>query len=449
MKILKKILQLKRKRIKFFTTPSHNQRMPFKSKLGQAYYNLDMSEVDGLDNLNAPQNCILDFEEELEQIYNSGFSHILTNGSTQGILALMLSVLNKNDKVLCAVNCHKCVHNGLILTGAQPIWVTPNFNKEFGFYTSISAKTIENEIIKNPDAKCLIITNPTYDGAISDTEKISAICQKHNIILIVDEAHGGLYNFDRTLGIPAIELGADAAVQSLHKTCAAVNPAAIVHLSKNSKISKSKLIEALNLISTTSPSFALMVNIEETIKFLNSKKGKNELQKLIEYITSITHEIKQLKNIELFSEYNDITKIVVKTTKLSAEEAANIIYKKFKIECEIQHEHALTFLCGIGTKKKELKQLLKALKFIDKIQMNKEAIFYEPIIPPTKIMNTTPQEAYSSKTEEVPLENAIDKTCAEIITTYPPGIPILTYGEKISKEHKSFLDIKNKIRIVK
>lgn len=449
MNFLKKLLQLKKKKISYFTTPSHAQKSLFKSVLGEKYYKLDLSEVDGLDNLNESEGCILDLENELCEIYNSGFTHMLTNGSTQGILALMLAVLKKGDKVICAVNCHKSVHNGLLLTGAEPVWVYPNFNKEFGIYTSITATEIEKAIKTTPDAKCLIITTPTYDGAISNVEKISAICKEHNIIFIVDEAHGGLCNFDKTIGIPAIQLGADASVQSLHKTCGAVNPAALVHLAKDSKISQNRLMEALNLISTTSPSFALMINIEETVKFLNSKKGRKALQKLIDSISATIHNAKQFEHIKLFTENNDITKIIVKPCRISAEETAQILYLKFKLECEIQHKSALTFLCGIGTTEKKLKKLFNALKYIEKISKKREIIELEQDEPPKKIMNSSLQQAYNSDYTEVLLKDAIGKSCAQIITPYPPGIPVLTYGERICDEHLAFIDPEFKIRIVK
>lgn len=449
MNFIKNLLQLKKKKIGFFTTPSHSQIPPFKSVLGKEYYKYDLSEVDGLDNLNNPEGCILELEEELSKIYNSGFSHILTNGSTQGILALMLATLQKGDKVLCAVNCHKSVHNGLILTGAEPIWIYSNFNQEFGVYTSLSVSTVEKAIESEPEAKCLIITSPTYDGAISDIERISELCKEHNITLIVDEAHGGLWNFDKTIGIPAIQLGADASVQSLHKTCGAVNPAAILHLSSGSKISKSRIMDALNLISTTSPSYALMANIEETVKFLNSKNGQKEIQKLTEQISKLIHKLKGFNHIKFFAEDNDITKILIKTSRISAEETSEILYSKFKLECEIQHANSLTFLCGIGTDEKKLKKLLNALKYIEKISKNREDIEFQDINPPQKIMAMSMQDAFNTNYEEILPADAIGKTCAEIVTTYPPGIPILTYGERVCEEHLAFLDSEIKIRIVK
>lgn len=449
MSIIKNLKQIKRKKINYFTTPSHSQSVLFKSVLGSDYYKNDLSEVDGVDNLNNPSGSILEFHEKLKEIYSSGYSHILTNGSTQGVLALMLATLKRGDKVLCAANSHKCVYNGLILTGAKPVWIYPRFNEEFGVYTTISTTAIEKVINENSDAKCLIITNPTYDGAISNIEKISELCKVHDIILIVDEAHGALWNFDRTIGSPAILSGADASVQSLHKTCGAVNPAALVHLSLSSKINKTQLLDALSLISTTSPSFPVMANIEETIAFLNSKQGKKEINKLTQNTMNLISKIKEFQYIRIFYSNNDITKLLIHPTRISAEEVSEILYKKFKIECEVQHKYALTFVCGVGTTEKKLKQLLKALTFINKISKKREDLFIESIKPPHKAVIKSPRDAFYSDYEEVLPEEAIDKISAGLITTYPPGIPVLAYGEMISADHVKLLDAEIKIRIVK
>lgn len=449
MSIIKNLKQIKRKNINFFTTPSHSQFPTFKSVLGKDYYKNDISEVDVADNLNNPSASILDFHEHLKEIYSSGYSHILTNGSTQGVLALMLATLKKNDKVLCAINCHKCVHNGLVLTGAKPVWISPRFNEEFGIYTTISTTVIEKTIKENSDAKCLIITNPTYDGAISNIEKIAEICKANDIILIVDEAHGALWNFDRTIGSPAILSGADASVQSLHKTCGAVNPSALVHLSLSSKINKIQLLDALNLISTTSPSFPLMANVEETVDFLNSKIGKKEINKLTQNAMHLISKVKEFQYLRIYYSNNDITKILIHPTRIPAEEVSNILYKKFKIECEIQHKNALTFICGIGTTDKKFKKLLQALSYVNKISKKREDLLIESVVPPQKVMIKSPRDAFYAEYEEVLPADAVGRISAQLITTYPPGIPVLTYGEMITAEHITFLDPEVKIRIVK
>lgn len=449
MSLIKKILQLKRKCCTLFTTPSHGQKMPFKSLLGEKYYTFDMSEIDGLDNLNNPKECILELEEQLQKNYFSKLSVPLTNGSTQGILALLLAVLKPHDKVLAASNCHKSVHNAIILSGAEPVWVTPNFNSDFGIFTSISPTDIEAKLNEIKDIRCVVITNPTYDGSISNIEKIANVCKEKNIVLIVDEAHGGLWNFDKTIGTPAILCGADASVQSLHKTCGAVNPTAILHLSKNSAISTQRLLSTLNLISTTSPAYPSIINIEETVTFLSSKKGQKALDTLSLNIMETRKKIKKLEFFELLEKNVDITKICVRPTRISAEEVSDIIYKKFKLECEIQHARALTFLCGLGTDKQKLKKLYAALKYINKISKNKEPLNFEPIVIPEREQKITPNQAFNAEYDFAAPEEAIGKICAEIITSYPPGIPVLTFGELIKKEHLNFLSSDTKIRIVK
>ncbi len=448
MSLIKQILKIKRQKYALFTTPSHNQKVPYKTLLGNKYYAHDFSEIDGLDNLNAPEECILELCEKFRDIYYSKMSQPLTNGSTQGILVLMLAVLGTGEKAVVAENCHKAVHSGLILTGASPVWVKPNFESDFGVYTSVSAEKIE-EALKTSGAKCVIITTPAYDGEISDTAKISAICKEYGAILIVDEAHGALWNFDKTLGTPAILAGADASVQSLHKTCGAVNPAAILHLAHDSKIPQSRVMDALNLISTTSPSYPAIINIEETVTFLNSKKGRKTLDKMVFEVTETRNKIKQFENLELYQNNCDITKILVRPLKISAEEASEILYSKFKIECEIQHARALTFLCGLGTTKQKLAKLLKGLKYIDKISKNRENIVFAEIFLPEREQVISPQSAFNTIYEEVLPEEATGRISAQLITAYPPGIPILTFGEIIKDEHIEFLNPNIKIRIVK
>ena len=449
MSLIKELLNLKKKKISFFTTPSHGQKEPFKTQLGKKYYNIDMSEVDGLDNLSNPEGCIKDMICKLSEIYASGLTYPLTNGSSQGVLAVMLALLNKNDKVLIAENCHSSVHNGLILSGAMPVWIKPNFDKKYGIYTTVTPQSIEDAITANKDAKMLIITSPTYDGIISNVEKISAICKANNVILFVDEAHGALWNFDKSIEVPAILLGADIAVQSLHKTCGAINPASLLHISKNTEVEADKIISMLNMLTTTSPSYPLLVNIEEITAMLHSQKGKKLIDEMLSSITIFTNELKKLEFIDIYDHNNDITKILIHTKNIPAEEACDIIYNKYKIECEIQHESALTFICGVGTTKTKLKKLLKALKYINKISLKRDEITKNQPTPPIKKMAISPQNAYYSEHIELPIKDALGKICAQTITTYPPGIPLLTLGEVVLEEHLKFIDNDLKIRIVK
>ena len=265
MTIVNFIENYKKNKKILFTTPSHSQgefvAPNSKKMLGTQFFSCDYSEIEGFDNLSNPIGMLRSAQEDASAIYGSKATFFLTNGSTSGIIAAMYTLLRRNDKVIIARNCHKSVYNGLVLTGAIPIWMMPEYNSEWGIYDSLNITYLEELIIRNKDVKAVIITNPTYEGVMFDVSRISEMCRKHSVFLIVDEAHGALWNFHKSIGTPSILQGADIVVQSLHKTAGAMNPAALLHVGWNSPLEAKYVQQALNLFTTTSPSYPLLLNI--------------------------------------------------------------------------------------------------------------------------------------------------------------------------------------------
>lgn len=467
MSLIKLIKDYKRKNRILFTTPSHNQGsfiIPESLKfLGKDIFKNDFSEIEGFDNLQNPDGAILESEKKAADIYGSQTSFYLINGSTSGIIALMLAVLKPNDKVLIARNCHKSVYNSLVLSGALPVWVTSEYNDEWGIFKHVSPKDVEKAFVQNPDIKAFILTNPTYEGMIADIEKISLICKEHNAVLIVDEAHGALWNFDKTIGTPALYLKADAAVQSLHKTGGALNPSAILHISQESKIDKNKVKDALNLINTTSPSYPLLLNIETTINFLNSKKGKKQISQLTDNIIEFKNSLKKFSNIHIYYENNDITKILIKIDGLSGFELSDILFNKYKIEDELANEKSVLFLTGIGTSKAKLKKLKNALiktanktakDILKKANEADESAQIESenksrfLNYPAPQVVCSPLQAFNKPFKLIKKEDAAGQISQEVIIEYPPGIPLLLPGELIQEGHLTFFKDNEKIKIM-
>lgn len=454
MSIIKLITNFKKKNRILFTTPSHNQGsfiIPKSEKLlGKRYFEADYSEIEGFDNLAAPEGAILESQLEVAKIYDAKKSYYLINGSTSGIVAAMISTLEQNDKVLIARNCHKSVYNGLVLTGAYPVWVTPRFNQDWGIFKPIGAKEIEQSLAENMGVKAVIITSPTYEGMISDIGKISQICKEKNVKLIVDEAHGALWNFDKTIGTPAIYSGADISVQSLHKTSGAINPSAILHISHSSTIEEEKITNALNLINTTSPSYPLMANMEATIEYLNSKKGKEKISKLTNDIIKFKNDLSKFDNIHIFYENNDITKILIKIDGLSGFELSDKLFEKYKIEDELANEKSVLFLTGIGTNPKKLKKLQQALvkisKKLKKEEITEQEYIARECVEPKVVF--TPAKVYNQEYKIAKLEDSVGKICNELVVKYPPGMPVIVPGELIQQEHVDFLREKETIKIL-
>lgn len=352
------------KRPSLFTTPSHSGEGfgEFSKLLGSKIFKYDFSEIDGFDNIRNPQGVLKESQEKAAEIYDSKASFYLYNGSTSGILALMLSVLKENGKVLIPRNCHISVLNGLILSKADGVFLEPEYDTDFDVPLPISPEAIESTLYDNPDIKAVILTSPTYEGVVSDIATIATICKAHKVVLIVDEAHGALWNFSGKLPTPAIQLRADATVQSLHKTAGALTQSSILHISKESKISPKKVQESLNLINSTSPSYLLLASIENSIAFLDSKKGSMELDKTLKNILVAREKLAKIKGVDLL-ENGDFTKIFVKVKGFSGYQLSEKLSEQ-NIEDELANEKGVLLLCGLGTLKDKLDKLYKAVKKI-------------------------------------------------------------------------------------
>jgi len=444
MSIITKIKNFKKNNTKkLFTTPSHAQGSfipPIALNiLGKNFYECDYSEIDGFDNLQNPTGPIKKLQDKISKIYESKASFMLLNGSTSGVISAMLATLKENDNVLIARNCHISIYNGLVLTGANPIWVEPEYNKNWNIYESINKIGLKQLIEKQKNVKALIITTPTYEGIFTDIKEIAQICKENKIILIVDEAHGALLNFSELKKHSALTNGADIVIHSLHKTAGAPNPCALIHIGNNSDIKPTQIQNALNLVNTTSPSYPLMCAVEATVNYLATKKGRNAVLKLYKNIQDFKKNLN--KNIEIFeTDYKDETKILIKLNNKNLKIISEILYKEHNIEEEYHNDKCMLFITGIGTTKTKLKTLAKALNRTIKTSPNNlKKSNEQKKTHQTPITIYSPRIAYFKDKTTIQKEDAIGKVCGEIIIDYPPGIPAILPGEKITKENIKYI----------
>ncbi len=326
-----------------FTTPSHAQKF-FLFKKFRHVYKYDVSETD----THSPQEMLYEAESNASKIYGTKQTKFLTNGSSSGIIGAVLSCVNEGDKVLVWRNAHRCHHNAIKLAGAIPVYYDLPLN-EFGVTTAFTnpEKYIDKSI------KAIIVTSPTYEGYVSDIKNIKSVCEKFGTYLIVDEAHGALYPFSEELPQTAIPY-ADFTVQSLHKTAGGLNPTALLHINCDIELK-------LDMITTTSPSYPLLMTIENNINYLASKRGKKEINKLINNLKELR---KDLTDYQFGSD--DITKILIKKEGLTGYKLSEKLYE-LGIEDEKTNEVSTMLLTGIGTKKDKLEKLKFALKKISRI----------------------------------------------------------------------------------
>ena len=331
---------LKRKNNKLlFTTPSHGGRFCLLHKFYQ-WYKKDISEVDAYN----PVKALKIAEEKAAKIYGTKYTKFLTNGSTSGIIAAIISSGCKD--ILIWDNAHICHKNGAELAGCNIIEYSLPMDENLGVYKAISVEVVKNLLndIKGGKSAALLITSPTYEGFVADIKKIKELCSQNGVKLIVDEAHGALYPFSEELPESAVKY-ADYTVQSLHKTAGGINPTALLHSNDNNPDM------ALAKIMTTSPSYPMLATIEANINYLNSSKGRKDIKQLISDIEKL--------NLPLLND--DVTKILLKHPTMSGFELSDILYEKYNIEDERTNEKTTMLLCGIGTSSKMLLRLKKCL----------------------------------------------------------------------------------------
>ena len=413
-------------------------------------YKIDITEIDGFDDLHHAEGLIKDIENKAKKIYGSKKSFLLVNGSTCGILAGIRSVVNFGDKVLVARNSHKSAYNAIELNGLNPIYILSKIGED-GIDRNIDIVEVEEKLKENKDIKLVIITSPNYEGVISNIKGVSNIAHKYNVPVLVDEAHGAHLKFmERIKDKEAINCSADIVVQSLHKTLPALTGTALLHIRGN-LVKEENVARELSIFETSSPSYVLMSSIEECLDIIESK-GKElfkEYQNNLEYFYNETKKLKNLKILgneilnknnkeEIKKEFYDFGKIVIKTneTNITGKDLANILRNDYKIELEMSSINYALAMTSICDSKENFKRLLDALIDIDskleKKYKKKEKLDITLQLPKKElsILETIKNTNSEFKTYKE-TEGRISK---EYIWVYPPGIPLITPGEVISKE---------------
>ncbi len=442
-----------------FHIPGHNRGegvlKRFQNLIGEDALLLDTTdEFDSLGTLHPATGAIADAMKLASIAYNSKKTFFITSGSTISNLAIAFGVVSPNDEIIVARNSHRSVITGMMISGANPKWLMPKLLDNWSIFGAIEADELEYQLKLKPNTKFVWVVNPTYEGMISDIKKMSEICKKHNVPLIVDEAHGSLWNFSDELPKSALELGADAVVHSLHKTGGSMTQSSLLHISKNSKLDIHKIEHALKLLHTTSPSVLLLASLDAARAHLSSENGQKLIKRAIENAKYFRHEAKNIKNLSVLGEDDgvkfDVTKIFIKMKGLSGKRLETILELDFNIEIESATDEGVLILSNIGNTREEFEYLIKALKAISIREYpdicHLEGKKYMPLMEPITVMN--PRDAYFAPKKLVKIEDAIGRISAEVIALCPPGISVLLPGEIIHKEHLPYLSDFSEIEVI-
>lgn len=433
-----------------FHIPGHTKGLgtlkDFRDLVGRKALKVDTTdEFDNLGTLNPATGPIKEAQELAAEAFGAKKTFFLLNGSTIGNLAIAMGLTKTGQKVIVNRNCHRSILTGLIISGADPLWVIPEKFNEWGLWGNISAANIEKLLEEHNDVSAVWITNPTYEGVVSDVKSIAAVCKKYDVPLIVDEAHGCLWNFNEKLPETSLKLGADIVVHSLHKTGGSMSQSSMLHISKSSKINAEDVERSLMLLHTTSPSLMLLGSLDAARANLQSSKGQKQLAHAISNAKFLRSEIDKMEHIhQLKSDFGyktDVTKIFIKADGLSGKRLESILEIDFCIEVESASDEGILVLSNIGNKRSDFEYLAECLHKIDTHEY-KDIYYLEnkkhmPMLTP--IIKKNLREAYFSKKEIIPKEQAIGRLSGEVVAECPPGISILLPGELITEAHLPYL----------
>ena len=428
----------------------------FRKLIGDKALNVDTTdEFDNLGTLHPATGPIKEAQELAAQAFGAKKTFFLLNGSTAGNLALAMALTKKGQKIIVNRNCHRSILTGLIISGAEPIWICPNKIDDWSVWGNIDAQRIEELIKNNDDVSMVWITNPTYEGVVSDIKSISTVCKKYGIPLIVDEAHGCLWNFNKHLPETALKLGADAVVHSLHKTGGSMSQSSMLHISKDTCLDDVAVEKALKLLHTTSPSLMLLASLDAARANLQSKAGQKLLDRAVKNAKYLRTRLDAIPNLHQlkgdFGYKTDVTKVFIRIDGLSGKRLESILEIDFGIEVESASDIGVLILCNIGNKRSDFVYLANAL---EKIATNNytdicylENRKHMPMLTP--IIEMSLRDAYYAPKETITKEKAIGRISAEVIAECPPGISILLPGELITEEHLPYLNDYETLEVVK
>ena len=420
-----------------FYMPAHKRGQSIDSEfmalVGENMFRLDLPELPVL------EEPIAEAEELAANAYGCDRTWFLSNGSTCGVQAMLLATCQQGDKILIGRNCHKSAIAGLVLNGANPIYLPTEYLPEFDLDLGVSPKTLESFLSLHPDAKAVMLVSPNYFGVCGDMEKMAVIAHAFNVPLLVDAAHGGHLGFHPELPISAIQAGADLVVQSTHKMAGSLTQSSMLHL-QGDRLDHKKVDRALQILQSTSPNFLLLVSLDVARRQM-AIHGKELLTETLRLSREARSQLNQIPDLQTFSQIEvptlDDTRLTVMTDGLGMTgfEVDQYLDSQFDVISEMPTLTQLVFSLSLGNRQTDIERLVAGFQELSEVQSKRGKLItnYELRITSYKSC-LTPREAYFAKSDRVDLNRAIGRISAESLCPYPPGIPLVCIGEEITLE---------------
>jgi len=416
----------------------------FRQFIGDNALSIDLINIGPLDDLHQPKGIIKQAQDLAAEAFGADRTFFSVQGTSGAIIAMIMAVCGPDDKIIVPRNVHKSIMSAIVFSGAIPVFIHPEIDKDLGISHGITTDSVEKALTQHPDAKAVLVINPTYFGISADLKKIVEIAHSHHVPVLVDEAHGVHIHFHDQLPLSAMQAGADMAATSVHKLGGSMTQSSILNV-REGLVSAKHVQSILSMLTTTSTSYLLLASLDVARKQL-ATKGKELIDKTIRLSQSIRKRINEIDHIHCVGEEilgskatfdYDPTKLIisVKNLGLSGYEVEKWLREKHNIEVELSDLYNILCIISLGDTEAEGDLLVNALKELASECEHRvgQIIPLEVLLPEIPVLALTPRDAFYAETEVVPMEESEGRIIAEFIMVYPPGIPIFIPGEIITK----------------
>jgi len=427
-----------------FDVPGHKRGRgnPELNRLfGEQCVELDVNSMKPLDNLCHPVSVIRDAEVLAAEAFSAAYAFFMVGGTTGAVQSMVLYACKRGEKIILPRNVHRSVLNALVLCGAVPVYVNPEVDKTLGIPLGMSLTQVERAMEEHPDAKAVLVNNPTYYGICSDLSSIVALAHRRGMLVLADEAHGAHFYFGEGLPVPAMQAGADLASVGMHKSGGSLTQSSLLLAGK--AIHEGYLRQVINLTQTTSGSYLLMASLDLSRRNF-ALRGQEVLARTLAQAEYARAEINRIGDLRAFSSELqngdsvfdfDRTKLSVYTLDvgLAGIEVYDILRDEYDIQIEFGDIGNILAYLTVGDRPRDVERLVSALADIRRrYKRPKTGLLSQEYIPP--IVVRSPQEAFYAEKCSLLLRDSIGKISTEFVTSYPPGIPILAPGEQVTEE---------------
>lgn len=435
--------RFKRMRVVPFDVPGHKRgrgNPELVELLGEGCVSIDVNSMKPLDNLCHPISVIKEAEELAAEAFGAAHAFLMVGGTTSAVQSMVLTACKRGDKIILPRNVHRSVINALVLCGAKPVYVNPDMDHKLGIALGMKVSQVEQAIAEHPDAVAILVNNPTYYGICSNLKAIVDLAHRHNMLALADEAHGTHFYFGEDMPISAMSAGADMASVSMHKSGGSLTQSSFLLIGPN--VSEGYTRQIINLTQTTSGSYLLLSSLDISRRNL-ALRGREEFAKvraLAQYARSEINAIggyyaycREIINDNSIYDF-DVTKLSVHTLDigLAGIEVYDILRDEYDIQIEFGDIGNILAYISIGDRRQDIERLVSALAEIKRrYQKDKAGMLTQEYIDPQVVV--TPQEAFYAEKESLPIRETAGRVCSEFVMCYPPGIPILAPGEKITQ----------------